>query len=239
MNVAIVGYGKMGHEIARLLLARGHKIQLIVDVDNVADLNAEKLRGCDVAIEFSAPDAAFANVCKCIEAGVPVVCGTTAWLDKLDQVKKLCAKHDGAFFYASNYSLGVNIAFRVNRMLAEMMDRFPQYDVTVEETHHTQKKDAPSGTAITLAEDIVAALGRKRKWVGEPTITPDHLGVTSVRRSVVPGTHIVTYESDHDYITLTHCAKSRAGFVQGAVTAAEFIAGRKGVYTMDDLFENL
>ncbi len=237
MKAALIGYGKMGREIERLLISRGHAIQLIIDIDNTGDLTPENLRGCDVAIEFSAPSAAFSNVCRCIEAGIPVVCGTTAWLDRLEEVKELCAKNDGAFFYASNYSIGVNLTFRINRMLSQMMNSFPDYDVTIEETHHTQKKDAPSGTAITLAEDIVASLDRKRKWVGEPTITPDHLGVTSVRRSVVPGTHVVTYESAHDYITLTHCAKSRDGFVEGAVAAAEFLAGKRGVFTMDDLLK--
>ncbi len=239
MNVALIGYGKMGREIEKILVARGHQVGLIVDVDNAGDLCAEKMRGIDVAIEFSAPDAAFGNVCRCIEAGVPVVCGTTAWFDRLTEAKALCIKKNGAFFYATNYSIGVNLAFRLNQALARMMAPFGQYDVTIEETHHTQKKDAPSGTAITLAEGILENLDRKTRWVAHTTTEPEELEITSVRRSVVPGTHVVTYESDCDYITLTHCAKSRTGLAQGAVAAAEFLAGRTGVYTMDDLLDKL
>jgi 4-hydroxy-tetrahydrodipicolinate reductase len=239
MNVALVGYGKMGRLIEQLLIERGHKIQLIVDVDNAADLNREKLRGTDVAIEFSTPATALDNVRKCIEAGVPVVCGTTAWLDRLDEIRALCASLDGAFFYASNYSIGVNVAFRLNRQLARIMNALEQYDVTIDEVHHTRKKDAPSGTALTLAEDILAEVDRKQKWVPAPCAGENELEIASIRRSVVPGTHTVTYESAEDTITITHSAKSRAGFVKGAVAAAEFLArpGRKGIFTMDDLLE--
>ena len=230
----------MGREIERVLLDRGHEVALIIDMDNAGDLCAEKMRNVDVAIEFTTPDTALGNIKKCLEIGVPVVCGTTAWTAHLPEVEALCRERGGAFFYASNYSIGVNVAFELNRRLAEMMNRFPEYDVTVEEVHHTQKKDAPSGTAITIADDIVARLDRKQKWVGQTTTEPSELEVVSVRRSIAPGTHTVTYESPVDAITLTHNIKSRAGLAAGAVSAAEFLAsevaaGRKGVYSMKDL----
>lgn len=235
MNVALIGYGKMGHEIEKILKDKGHTIGLIIDKDNARDLNGENLREIDVAIEFSTPQTAFDNISKCIINGTPVVCGTTAWLEHFDQAVELCEKYSGALFYASNYSVGVNIAFKVNEVLAKLMNPFSDYDVTIEETHHIQKKDAPSGTAITMAEAIVGNLDRKAKWVGETTTMPDELEVLAVRRSVVPGTHTVTYESEVDLITLTHCAKSRRGFAVGAVLAAEFLKGRKGVFSMNDL----
>ncbi len=239
MNVALIGYGKMGREIEKLLLARGHRIALIVDADNAADLNPEKLRGVDVAIEFSTPATAFENVCKCLEFSVPVVCGTTAWIDKLPAVEALCKERNGAFFYASNYSIGVNLVFRLNALLARMMDRFDGYDVTIEELHHVEKKDAPSGTAVTLADGILTGLGRKKKWVNETTTNREELEILSIRRSVAPGTHTVTYESDSDVVTLQHTSKSRLGLAQGAVAAAEFLKDKKGVYTMDDLLGTL
>ncbi len=232
----------MGREIERILRERGHEVALIIDIDNAGDLNASKMAGIDVAIEFTTPDTALGNIVRCLRIGVPVVCGTTAWTAHLPEVEKLCRECDGAFFYASNYSIGVNVAFELNRRLASMMNRFPEYDVTVEEVHHTQKKDAPSGTAITIAEDIVAALDRKTGWVGATTTDPAELEVVSVRRSVAPGTHTVTYESPVDAITLTHNIKSRAGLAAGAVSAAEFLvsevaAGRKGVFSMQDLLK--
>lgn len=237
MKTAIIGYGKMGREIERILRERGHEVALVIDVDNAGDLNAENIRGVDVAIEFTTPVTALGNIRKCLEIGVPVVCGTTAWTQHLPQVEALCRERGGAFFYASNYSVGVNMIFRINKLLAAMMNRFPEYDVTIEEVHHTQKKDAPSGTAITLAEDMVAALDRKSRWVGAcgTAPAPEELEIGSVRRSVVPGAHTVTYESDVDTITLSHNAKSRAGFAVGAVLAAEFLAGKKGIYSMNDL----
>ena len=235
MNVALIGYGKMGHEIERILVERGHQIVLIIDVNNTQDLNAEKLSEADVAIEFTTPGTAYGNVVTCLECGVPVVCGTTAWLDKLPQIEALCKAKNGTFFYASNYSVGVNIFFEINRRLAELMNAFPEYDVTVEEVHHTQKKDSPSGTAVTLAEDIVTRLDRKQQWVGETTTDPASLEVLGIRRSVVPGIHTVTYESSVDTITMTHSAKSRQGFALGAVLAAEFIRDKKGIFSMRDL----
>jgi 4-hydroxy-tetrahydrodipicolinate reductase len=236
----------MGREIERVLLGRGHEVALVIDVDNAADLSAEKMSGVDVAIEFTSPEAALGNIKKCLEIGVPVVCGTTAWTSHLPEVEALCRERNGAFFYAANYSIGVNVVMELNRRLAEMMNRFYEYDVTVEETHHIEKKDAPSGTAIVLANSIIDALDRKTGWVGGVAATgapdPSQLEVVSVRRSVAPGTHTVTYESTVDAITLTHNMKSRAGLAAGAVAAAEFLAaevaaGRKGVYTMKNLLE--
>jgi 4-hydroxy-tetrahydrodipicolinate reductase len=236
----------MGREIERVLIERGHQVGLIIDVDNTDDLRPEKMSGgnsgerIDVAIEFTTPDTALGNIVRCLEIGVPVVCGTTAWTAHLPEVEELCRKRAGAFFYASNYSIGVNVAFELNRRLAAIMNRFTEYDVTVEEVHHVQKKDAPSGTAIVLADDIVDALERKSRWVGQTTTDPSELEVVSVRRSVAPGTHTVTYESPVDAITLMHNIKSRAGLAAGAVSAAEFLArevaaGRRGMYTMKDL----
>ncbi len=232
----------MGREIERILRERGHEVALIIDADNAADLCADRMRGVDVAIEFTTPDTAFENIRKCLEMGTPVVCGTTAWTAHLPEVEALCEAKKGAFFYASNYSIGVNVMFELNRRLAEMMNRFPEYDVTLEEVHHTQKKDAPSGTAVVLAGDIVAALDRKTGWVGHTTTEPSELEVVSVRRSVAPGTHTVTYESPVDTITLSHDIKSRAGLAAGAVSAAEFLAGevaagRSGVYSMKDMLK--
>lgn len=237
MKVVLIGYGKMGHEIEKILLNKGHEIVLIIDENNAADLNPENLKNkkAEVAIEFSTPDTAYGNITTCIKAGVPIVCGTTGWLGKFDEVKELCDKENGTFFYASNYSVGVNVMFRVNEILAQMMDALPQYDVTVEEVHHTQKKDSPSGTAITIAEGILNNLSRKDKWVGNTTTEPSELEVLGIRRSVVPGIHTVTYESEADSITLVHNAKSRIGFAIGAVLAAEYINGRKGVFSMEDL----
>jgi 4-hydroxy-tetrahydrodipicolinate reductase len=235
MKVVIIGYGKMGRQVERTLAERGHEVALIVDVDNAADLTAEGMRGVDVAIEFTAPEAALGNIMKCLEIGVPVVCGTTAWTAHLPEVEALCRERGGAFFYASNYSIGVNVMFALNRQLARIMNRFPEYDVTVEETHHTAKKDAPSGTAITLAEDILAGLDRKTEWTGQVTTTPAELEVTSVRRSTVAGIHTVTYESPVDTLTLSHTIKERSGLALGAVLAAEFLVGKRGIYTMKDL----
>ncbi len=235
MNVAIVGYGKMGKEIAKILEYRSHNVALIIDVNNQEDLNSEKLKDIDVAIEFSAPSVAYQNIVKCLEAGVPVVCGTTAWLDNYNEVMKLTEAKNGAFFYASNYSIGVNLFFEVNKKLAQLMNPYPQYDVTVEEVHHTQKKDAPSGTAITIAEGILDGIERKESWICGTTTEPNELEIGAIRRSIVPGTHTVTWESEVDMLRIEHTAKGREGFALGAVVAAEFLAGKKGVYSMNDL----
>ncbi len=236
MNVALIGYGKMGREIERILLSRGDTVGLIIDKDNSCDINPEKMKGIDVAIEFSTPDSAYSNVVQTLSCGVPVVCGTTAWIDKLNDVQELCKEVDGAFFYASNYSIGVNIMFRLNKMLSQLMEPFSQYDVTVEEIHHTNKIDAPSGTAVTLADDIVDNLSRKDKWVLGASIKPEELNVGALRRAAVPGTHTVVWDSVVDEIELTHRAKGRTGFAEGAIAAARFLMGKKGYFTMNDLF---
>lgn len=235
MKVAIIGYGKMGHEIEKVLTGRGHEVVLIIDVDNASELTPQNLAKADVAIEFSAPAVAYDNIMTCLEAGTPVVCGTTAWLDRYDNVVEKCMSKNGAFFYASNYSIGVNLFFKINRELASLMERFAEYDVTLNEIHHTQKKDAPSGTAITLAEGILENCSRKREWFLGTTTVADQLEVTAQRRSVVPGTHTVVWESPADTITIDHTAKNRSGFAVGAVVAAEYLVGKKGVYTMSDL----
>ncbi len=238
MKIALIGYGKMGHEIEKILVSRGHTIPLIIDFDNTDQLTAENLNACDVAIEFTTPATAYGNIVSCLEAGIPVVCGTTAWLDRLPEATEICQRNGGAFFYASNYSIGVNIFFAVNRQLARMMNRFPEYDVTLNEVHHVQKKDAPSGTAVTLAEDILTGIDRKTSWLLGTTTDPEKLEVTAQRRSVVPGIHTVVWESEADTITIDHTAKNRSGFAMGAVLAAEFLAGKRGagkVYGMKDL----
>ena len=237
MKVAIIGYGKMGHEIEQVLLQRGHSVPLIIDQENIADLNAENLAGVDVAIEFTTPGTAYTNVRTCIECGTPVVSGTTGWHDKLAELQALCREKDSTMIWASNYSLGVNITFRLNRYLAELMNRFDGYNVAIEEIHHTQKKDAPSGTAISLADDILARVDRKECWVNEPTTDTKAIEITSLREGMVPGTHTVTYLSDDDKIEVKHTLFSRRALALGAVVAAEFIAPRKGVFTIDDLFE--
>lgn len=238
MKIALIGYGKMGHEIEKILVSRGHTLPLIIDQDNTDQLTAENLNKCDVAIEFTTPATAFDNIVTCLKAGIPTVCGTTAWLDRLPEVTDLCQQTSGAFFYASNYSIGVNIFFAINRQLARMMNQFPEYDVTLNEVHHVQKKDAPSGTAVTLAEDILAGIDRKTSWHLGTTTDRDKLEVTAQRRAMVPGIHTIVWESDADTITIDHNAKNRSGFAMGAVLAAEYLADKRGtgkVYGMKDL----
>ncbi|MFA0960782.1 4-hydroxy-tetrahydrodipicolinate reductase [Roseivirga sp. BDSF3-8] len=232
MNILLIGYGKMGHAIEEIAKERGHTI--------TGALNSEEERNAwkgeaDVAIEFSQPDAAFDNIHFAIERGIPVVSGTTGWLERQHDVATLCEKHNGAFFYASNYSIGVNIFFRVNRYLADIMGQQEGYDVEMEEVHHTEKKDAPSGTAITLAEDIIERVKQKSRWVNETTEEKDALGISSLRIDKTPGTHTVTYSSDIDSIEIKHTAHSRKGFALGAVVAAEWLSGRQGVFGMDDM----
>ena len=237
MKAAIIGYGKMGREIERILRERGHDVPLIIDLDNRSDLSAERLREVDAALEFSTPATAYDNIRACIDAGTPVVSGTTGWTGRLEELRTRCRERNGAFFYASNYSLGVNLLFRLNRQLAEMIGRVGGYDVRIEEIHHTQKKDAPSGTAITLAEEIIDRIGTKQRWVNRPAAAPDELEIDSLREGAVPGTHTVAYPSDDDVITLRHELKSRRALALGAVVAAEFLVGKHGVYTMDDLLK--
>lgn len=249
MKIALIGYGKMGHEIERIARSRGHEIVCIIDLNNQQDFTSEAFQSADVAIEFTNPQAAYGNYLRAFEAGVKVVSGSTGWLkDHGDDVRRLCREEGKTLFWASNFSLGVSIFTAVNRYLARLMNQFPQYDVTMEETHHVHKLDAPSGTAITLAEDIVSRLDRKTRWVkgthtapdgitlGTTHCAPDELPVSSVRRGEVPGIHTICYESEADRIILTHDAKNRSGFALGAVLAAEYTAKHTGLLTMEDLF---
>jgi 4-hydroxy-tetrahydrodipicolinate reductase len=235
MKIALIGYGKMGKTIDALAQAAGHEVVLKIDLDNQHEFTKEKLAQADVAIEFSRPETAFSNLQKCLEFGVPVVVGTTGWLEKMDEAKAICAANDGAIFWASNFSIGVNVFFAVNRFLAKMMNTQPQYEVRMVETHHTQKLDAPSGTAITLAEGILAEISRKSTWINAPIEQPAQLSIISERVDPAPGTHEVYYESPIDTIEIRHTAHSREGFAQGAIRAAEWLVGRKGVFGMSDL----
>ncbi|MDZ7876910.1 MAG: 4-hydroxy-tetrahydrodipicolinate reductase [Saprospiraceae bacterium] len=233
MKIALIGYGKMGKTLERVAVSRGHEIVLKIDVNNPQDF--DKLRAADVAIEFTRPESAVSNLEKCIAAGVPVVCGTTGWLAEYERISALCKARKTGFFYASNYSIGVNIFFEINRRLADMMNGYDMYDVSMEEIHHTQKLDAPSGTAITLAEGIFDHLPRKTNWVCNTEGSPSDLTITAKRIDPAPGTHIVRYDSPIDSIEITHTAHSREGFATGAVVAAEWLFGKKGVFSMKDL----
>lgn len=236
MKLALIGYGKMGKEIEKIALGRGHQIVSIIDADNQEDFESEAFRSADVAIEFTGPEAAYGNCIKAFNAGVKVVSGSTGWMDKHgDEIKKLCAENGKTLFWASNFSLGVAIFSAVNNYLAEIMNRFPQYDVTMSETHHIHKLDAPSGTAITLAEGILAKMERKDHWVKETARNADELPISSIREGEVFGIHTIRYESEADSITITHDAKNRGGLAFGAILAAEFTAGKKGYLGMSDL----
>jgi 4-hydroxy-tetrahydrodipicolinate reductase len=233
MKIALIGYGKMGKTLEKIALQRGHEVVLKIDVDNRRDF--DRLHEADVAIEFTRPESAVLNLEKCLVAGVPVVCGTTGWLSEFERISTLCKVQKSAFFYASNYSIGVNIFFEINRRLADMMNGYPMYDVTMEEIHHTQKLDAPSGTAITLAEGIFQNMPRKTNWVCNTEGSPSELEITAKRIDPAPGTHIVRYDSPIDTIEITHTAHSREGFATGAVVAAEWLIGKQGVFSMKDL----
>jgi 4-hydroxy-tetrahydrodipicolinate reductase len=235
MKIALIGYGKMGHEIERIALERGHKIVSTIDVGNPEDFNSKNFHSADVAIEFTRPETALSNYRKCFAANVPVVSGTTGWIEQMDEVRQACAQGQ-TFFYASNFSLGMNIFFSINKKLAEIMNAFPIYDVRMKEVHHTQKLDAPSGTAITLAEDILEKLDRKTRWVKETPHTSEELSIASERTGQVPGFHEVIYDSAVDVITISHDAKNRSGLALGAVLAAEFTIQKKGFLGMNDLF---
>jgi len=235
MKIALIGYGKMGKEIETIALDRGHEIVLKIDITNPEDLTKANLQKADVAIEFTTPASATANYKLCFEAGIPVVSGTTGWLEHLSEVHQLCNEMNGTFFYTSNYSLGVNIFFALNKRLAELMAGHNEYTIELKEIHHTQKLDAPSGTAITLAEGILENIPEKKTWVNHSTGKADELGIISEREGLTPGTHIVTYDSEVDYIEITHCAKSRKGLAFGAVLAAEYSFGKKGILSMNNL----
>jgi len=226
----------MGHAIEEIATQKGHNVVCKVGIENLEDRTRENIVKADVVIEFSSPDSAYENVMLCLENGVPVVCGSTGWLDKYEQVKKYCEEHNGGLIYASNFSVGVNIFFALNKKLAQLMAPHKEYKVDLKEIHHTQKLDAPSGTAITLAEQIIEKLEYKKKWVNNPSGIENELAIISERTDPAPGTHIINYHSDIDDICITHTAHSRKGFASGAVLAAEFLAKKKtGVYSMKDV----
>ena len=235
MKIALIGYGKMGKAIEEIALKRGHEIVLRVSIDNLEDNVPEKIQQADVAIEFTGPDSAYDNIIRCLGAGVPVVSGSTGWLERQEEVRQFCLAVNGAFLYASNFSVGVNIFFEVNKRLAGLMSAHPNYDVTITEVHHTQKRDAPSGTAITLAEGILEKIPRKKGWVNEISNNLDQLGIISERVDPAPGTHKIRYSSPIDDIEIIHTAHNRQGFATGAVLAAEFIRDKKGIFTMSDV----
>ena len=234
MKIALIGYGKMGKAIEEIALQKGHTICLTIDLYNLEDLTKENLQKADVAIEFTSPENAANNILQCFDAGVPVVCGTTGWLNNLSKVKETCIEQNGSFLYASNFSIGVNIFFELNKKLAELMSK-QDYKVTIEETHHTQKKDAPSGTAITIAEQIIKELSHKKQWVNQESNNAEDLSIISHRIDPAAGTHAVKYSSDVDNIEIIHTAHNRKGFASGAVLAAEFIKDKKGIFTMRDV----
>ena len=233
MKIALIGYGKMGHAIEEIALKRGHEIVCRIDGDNTADFTSQAYAQADIAIEFTTPATAVDNYYKAFAAGKPVVSGTTGWLERLPEIKEACSKGN-TLFYASNFSLGVNIFFAMNRWLASVMNHIEEYHPSLEEIHHIHKLDHPSGTAITLAEELIANTDRLSQWSEDKT-GDDILPVTAIREGEVPGTHIIRYESDADVITIEHRAKSRKGFALGAVLAAEFTVGKQGWLTMQDM----
>ena len=235
MKLALIGYGKMGKEIGRIAQSRGHEIGLIIDIDNPRDLTIENLQKCDVAIEFTIPATAVDNYYKCFEAGIPVVSGTTGWLARRDELLTRCMQANGTFFYGSNFSVGVNLFFELNRKLAQLMASHPDYKPEITEVHHTQKLDAPSGTGLSLAEDIIEILPGIEKWGEKDPPASNELLIRSERVGEVPGIHTIRYDSDDDFIEITHSAKSRKGFALGAVLAAEYSRNKKGILTMKDL----
>jgi len=233
MKILLIGYGKMGKTIERLAIERGHTI--VARLDKTDSLDAALKSAPDVAIEFSTPDTALGNIKKCIEHKIPVVSGTTGWLANKAEADAFCKSNSGSFFYASNFSLGVNMFLKINEQLATMLNKYPEYEISMDEIHHTEKKDAPSGTAISIAERIINNLSRKKSWVKGDANQPDEIGIRSFRIDMVPGTHVVRYYSAIDDIELKHTAHSRDGFAQGAVLAAEWIVGKTGVFNMNDL----
>ena len=237
MKIALIGYGKMGKEIEKVALSRGHEIVSIIDVNNQEDFNSEAFRSADVAIEFTNPMVAYSNYIRAFEAGVKLVSGSTGWMEEHgEEIKRLCTEGGKTLFWSSNFSLGVAIFSSVNKYLAKIMNLFPAYDVTMSETHHVHKLDAPSGTAITLAEGVIENLGRKAKWVKEEANNANELPIHSIREGEVFGIHTIRYDSEVDSISITHDAKNRGGFVLGAVLAAEYTADKAGYLGMSDLF---
>ncbi|MGI8600127.1 MAG: 4-hydroxy-tetrahydrodipicolinate reductase [Chitinophagaceae bacterium] len=237
MRIALIGYGKMGKIIEEIALQRGHQVVLKIDSKNQSELTSKNLQQADVAIEFTNPHSANDHVKLCIDSAVPVVSGSTGWNEKLEEIKHFCTKNNGTLLHASNFSIGVNIFFNINQQLAKLMSAYPEYEPRLEEIHHTEKKDAPSGTAVTLAEDILFLLPNKNRWVNNETSEPDVIPVISKRIDPAAGTHHVKYTSAIDDIEIIHTAHNRKGFAFGAVLAAEFIKGKKGVFSMNDVLD--
>jgi 4-hydroxy-tetrahydrodipicolinate reductase len=235
LKIALIGYGKMGRAIEAIAVERGHQVILKIDIDNPDDFTRDNLQKAQVAIEFTKPEVAYDNIVKCISFDTPVVSGSTGWYNRLDEVKQLCMERRGAMLCTSNFSLGVNIFFEINRHLAKIMNQFPSYRVEIEETHHIQKLDAPSGTAITLAEGISDEIPRLKQWKLGGSSNEDTIPVRAIREDNVPGIHNVRYQSEVDDIEIIHTAHSRKGFALGAVMAAEFIHDKKGVFSMKDV----
>jgi 4-hydroxy-tetrahydrodipicolinate reductase len=235
MKIALIGYGKMGKEIEKIALSQGHEVVLKIDESSLAEFTVQNLKRADVAIEFTTPETAVNNIYKCFEAGVPVVCGTTGWLKHFDEVTKACEGKKQAFFYASNYSIGVNLFFRLNEYLAQMMRSYSNYTPSMEEIHHIHKKDAPSGTGITLAEGLIKNHKGPKKWALKENAVAGDLPILSKREGEVPGTHIIRYTSACDEIIISHEAYNRKGFAEGAVIAAKWLVGKQGAFSMNDL----
>jgi 4-hydroxy-tetrahydrodipicolinate reductase len=235
LNIAILGYGRMGKEVEKIAMERGHDVVLSFDSQEDWEKYGPQLKFCDVAVEFSQPDAVVHNLQRCFEAGIPVVTGTTGWQDELEGVRAACLHANGTLFYAANYSISVNIFFEINKMLAQLMNPYPEYEVDIEEVHHLNKLDSPSGTAIVLASEIIHFMDRKEKWTGQGRTQEAELEIRSVREENITGTHIVTYDSPIDAIEIKHTAKNRKAFAMGAVQAAEWVIGKKGVFQMKDM----
>ena len=235
MKIALIGYGKMGKAIEEIAIKNGHEIVLKITSQNIADFNVENLKQADVAIEFTNPHSAVDNLKKCFDANIPVVCGSTGWLDQWQEIENYCTDKNGTLLFASNFSVGVNIFFELNKKLAALMNKRPEYNISIKEIHHTQKKDAPSGTAITLAEGILNNNHNKEKWVLGETENNVELSITSQRIDPAPGTHIINYNSSIDSIEIKHTAHNRIGFASGAVLATEFLKGKKGIFNMKDV----
>jgi 4-hydroxy-tetrahydrodipicolinate reductase len=243
MNIALIGYGKMGQIIERFAIERGHEIVLKIGSQNLNELTVSNLKKADVAIDFSLPDAAIKNIYTCFEANVPLVVGTTGWYGQLQEIKNECLLNNNTLLYGSNFSIGVNLFFHINEVLAKIMNNYPAYDVQVEEIHHTQKLDSPSGTAMTIAEEIISRLDRKGEWVNElngsvsaEVLKPEQLLIASERIENIPGTHTVVYSSEVDEIEIKHTAHNRAGFALGAVVAAEWLENKQGFFNISDIF---
>ena len=236
MNIALIGYGKMGKEIEQIAVSRGHSVNLIIDKNNLADLNSKSLQSIDIAIEFTTPESAISNYKTCLENNTPIISGTTGWLDKFEEITEFCNNNNGTFFYASNFSLGVNIFFELNNHLSKIMNNYQNYNIDIEEIHHTQKLDKPSGTAISLADIIINNLDKKDSWSLNKS-SEKEIKIDALREENVPGTHKISYFSEIDKIELTHTAFNRKGFALGAVLAAEFAKNNKGMLSMKDLLK--